>query len=106
MNLKDCKIIELPTFEDERGALTLVDRVTAEQKLPFVPTRWFWIHGLTPDSIRGEHAHRTCWEIVTAVSGKFHLTLNDGMQETTFVLDSPAKETDDYIKKCMSKYNQ
>lgn len=89
--IKDCKTVELPTFTDDRGALTLVDRQTAEAQLPFIPRRAFWIHHTPHNATRGEHAHRTCWELVVAVSGMFHLTLTDGQTTKDFVLDTPNK---------------
>ena len=88
--LKDCGPIELPTHTDQRGSLTVVDDATASL-LPFRPERIFWIHGTNAGAVRGEHAHRTCWEMVCAVSGSFRLTLSDGHEERTFLMDSPTK---------------
>lgn len=89
MKLKDCVTIPLPTHSDNRGNLTVIAPQFVAKHLPFEPKRWFWIHGVAPDAIRGEHAHRTCWEMVVAVSGSFKLTLHDGTKENTFILDSP-----------------
>jgi len=90
-SLKDCIIISLPSFADNRGKLTVVDSTVVSNLLPFTPKRTFWIHGVNPDSERGQHAHRTCWELVCAVSGSFSLTLSDGKDQKTFELDSPSK---------------
>lgn len=87
----NCVVIELPTYTDNRGSLTLVDNEAVRQLLPFKPERVFWIHGTTPSTVRGQHAHRSCWEMVCAVSGSFRLTLNDGTEEKTFLMDSPSK---------------
>lgn len=87
--IMDCKTVDLPTFTDERGSLTLMDRQTAEAELPFVPKRAFWIHHTPVSATRGEHAHRSCWELVLAVNGQFHLTLSDGHTTKDFTLDSP-----------------
>lgn len=84
-----CTTINLPTFADKRGSLTLLDREIATELLPFKPERVFWIHGADAMAVRGEHAHRTCWEMVCAVSGSFKLTLSDGREEKVFVMDSP-----------------
>ncbi len=91
MTISDCITISFPTFGDHRGNLTLVDSEVVRSVMPFVPQRCFWIHGVDNGAIRGEHAHRTCWEVVVAVSGSFCLTLHDGTQEKTFVLDTPTK---------------
>lgn len=89
ISLKDCIVINLPNHVDERGALTLVDSEVIKGLLPFEPKRVFWIHGVKDGATRGQHAHRTCWEMVCAVSGSFNLTLSDGKEDKTFVLDKP-----------------
>ena len=89
--LKDCATIELPSFKDDRGCLTLIDNEAASKLLPFVPKRCFWIHSINKECSRGEHAHRTCWELVVPVCGGFRLTLNDGKHETTLFANDPTK---------------
>ena len=89
MTLKECKVIDFPTFNDCRGSLSVVDCATAKKVLPFTPKRCFWIHSITKDGTRGEHAHRTCWEIVTPIYGSFKITLDDGKEKKTFILQSP-----------------
>lgn len=91
ITINDCVIIDLPTFTDNRGSLSLIDSEVVTQLLPFKPERVFWIYGTNPDTVRGQHAHRTCWEMVCAVSGSFSLTLSDGREEKTFLLDTPNK---------------
>ncbi len=91
MKLKDCTTINLPTFSDSRGSLTLMDSATASKILPFIPKRWFWIHNVNTTAQRGQHAHRTCWECVLAISGQFKLTLHDGNEQKTFTMNSPSQ---------------
>lgn len=91
MTINDCTLIELPTFKDHRGCLTLIDDRLVTQALPFKPQRCFWLHSLKADSSRGEHAHRTCWELLVAINGSFNLTLHDGKEAKTFCLDSPTR---------------
>lgn len=89
--IRDCTIINLPTFADKRGNLAVIDRETAAKLLPFKPERLFWIYGTDTHSVRGEHAHQACWEMVCAVSGSFKLTLSDGTEDKVFVMNSPDK---------------
>ena len=91
MTLTECKILDLPTFEDNRGSLTLIDSDTASEYLPFVPKRCFWIHSMAKNKSRGEHAHRTCWEVVVPIHGSFNLTLNDGFRTKNIFADNPRK---------------
>lgn len=87
--ITDCRVIDLPSFTDPRGTLTLVDSEVAQSRLPFIPRRVFWIHDVPTAAERGQHAHRSCWELVMAISGSFSLTLSDGTQEKMFCLNSP-----------------
>jgi dTDP-4-dehydrorhamnose 3,5-epimerase-like enzyme len=53
--------VGLPTFRDERGALTVLERV------PFEVKRAFWLHDTK--ARRGGHAHRTCEQVIVCVHG-------------------------------------
>lgn len=55
-------LISLPTFRDERGALTVMERE------PFEVKRAFWLHGT--EAIRGGHAHSTCQQVIACVAGE------------------------------------
>ena len=90
-NINECASISLPTFADERGSLTLLDDEVVAGKLPFKPRRAFWIYGTQPHTIRGQHAHRSCWEMVCAISGRFTLTLHNGIEEKRFDMSDPAQ---------------
>lgn len=76
--IEDCKQIKLPTFSDMRGSLTLLNDFST---LPFLPNRIFWLHNVPKDAIRGEHAHRTCTEMVILSSGEFSIELDDGTSQ-------------------------
>ena len=38
---------------------------------------------------RGGHAHKRCRELIVAVSGSFHVTLDNGTERKTFLLNHP-----------------
>ena len=38
---------------------------------------------------RGGHAHKQCLEFIIAVSGSFHVTLDNGRERKTFLLNHP-----------------
>ena len=52
----------------------------AEQmkNIPFDIARVYWTYDVPSGERRGGHAHRTCEEIVIAVSGSFDVTVDDG----------------------------
>lgn len=77
--------IDLPTFADERGALTVL-----EGALPFTPVRTYWIYGADGQT-RGGHRHRVTRQALIAVHGVVSIYVNDGVAEETIVLDRPGK---------------
>jgi len=87
--LYDERLLTLPVAHDCRGSLCFVEN--GFEGLPFKIERIFWIYNVPATQRRGFHAHRTCWELVVAVSGKVAITLIDKAGEKTFVLDSPNK---------------
>ena len=68
---------------DPRGNLIPVE---FERELPFVPRRQFFIHGVSDDSIRGEHAHRICHQFLFAVMGSLAVIVDDGREAREVVL--------------------
>jgi len=79
------QLINLRTFTDERGNLTVIERV-----LPFDIKRIFYIYGVD-SSVRGGHRHRKTYQAAIALQGSCVVSNNDGVKEESFVLDSPAK---------------
>jgi dTDP-4-dehydrorhamnose 3,5-epimerase-like enzyme len=67
--MKPCRI-ELPTFTDERGILT------AMEKRPFEVKRAFWIYGAS--QTRGQHSHRVGEQLIVAVHGSFTVMVRMG----------------------------
>ena len=58
--------------------------------LPFSPQRHFLVFDVPSKEVRGEHAHRECAQLLTAVSGQVSVLCDDGKNRQEFVLDSPA----------------
>ena len=79
------KLIDLRTFTDARGNLTVIEKV-----LPFEIRRIFYIYGVD-DSVRGGHRHHKTYQAAICLKGSCTISNNDGATKETFVLDSPAK---------------
>lgn len=79
------KIIDLQTFTDKRGNLTVVEKV-----LPFDIKRVFYIYGVD-DSKRGGHRHKKTIQAAICIQGKCKIFNNDGSKEEVFDLDQPNK---------------
>ena len=81
-------LIELPTFSDARGNLTVLDNIDA--LLPFKIRRVFYIYGVD-DSVRGGHRHHKTRQAAICIKGRCTVYRNDGQKEEDFVLDAPNK---------------
>lgn len=84
--VKDCILVDIPTFTDERGAISVMDK-----ELPFEVKRVFWLHHIKEGKDRGAHALLDSSEIMIAVHGSFVVDLDDTEAKTSVVLDDPSK---------------
>lgn len=80
------KIIDLPKIVDTRGNLTVAEQM---KHVPFDISRVYWTYDIPGGGRRGGHAHRTCQEVVIAVSGSFDVELFDGHERQTYHLNHP-----------------
>lgn len=80
------KIIDLPTREATAGSHTYV---TSCGGIPFDVKRTYWTYDIPAGAARGGHAHKECQEVIIAASGSFTVTLDDGSQQETYLLDRP-----------------
>jgi quercetin dioxygenase-like cupin family protein len=76
-------ILQLPTFMDPRGALTVL-----EKALPFEVVRMYWIYGADGQT-RGGHRHTYTRQALIAVSGHISIYMNDGITEEVVELEHP-----------------
>ena len=84
--VKDCIWVDVPTFTDERGAISVLDK-----ELPFQVKRVFWLHHIQEGKDRGAHALLDSSEIMVAVHGSFIVDLDDTVNKTSVLLDDPSK---------------
>ncbi len=71
---------------DERGQLIAIESGIS---IPFYIKRVFYIYGTKPDVSRGQHAHYKTQQYLLAVSGSCQVTLDDGKEKVTHLLDQP-----------------
>lgn len=88
MNLSETEITILPKHGDQRGNLSVAEQL---KEVPFEIKRCFWMYDVPEGKGRGGHAHKTLKQFVIAMSGSFKITLDDGKEKKTFLLDSPDK---------------
>lgn len=78
-------VIQLPTFTDSRGSLTVL-----ENTLPFKVLRSYWIFGADGQT-RGGHRHVFTRQALVAISGEITIYMNDGSAEETVILNRPSQ---------------
>ena len=84
MNIKNCKIIELPKFTDTRGNLSFVEQWN---HIPFEIKRTYWIYDVPGGEKRGGHAFKQNEEFIVALSGAFDVIVDDGNKKLKFTLN-------------------
>lgn len=83
----NCNIIEFDKHHsDRKGNLSVVEN---GKDVPFEIKRVFYLYDIPGGESRGAHAHKTCHQFLVAVSGSFEVTLDDGRNKRTVVLDRP-----------------
>lgn len=80
------QLIDLPKIIDTRGNLTVVEQM---RQIPFDIARVYWTYDIPGGGRRGGHAHRSCQEVVIAVSGSFDVQLYNGREWETYHLNHP-----------------
>lgn len=85
-SVKDCVLVDIPTFIDERGAISVMDK-----ELPFDVKRVFWLHHIKDGKDRGAHALLDSSEIMVAIHGSFVVDLDDAENRTSIELNDPSK---------------
>lgn len=76
----------LPLAEDLRGSLSAGE---FSSQIPFAPKRYFIVFDVPGKDVRGEHAHRRCYQFLVAARGSLAVVLDDGTNSEEIVLDAP-----------------
>lgn len=79
------RILDLKTFTDKRGNLTVIEKV-----IPFDIKRVFYIYGVD-DSKRGGHRHHKTIQAAVCIKGSCTIYNNNNIKEEEFRLDKPNK---------------
>lgn len=80
------KIISLQKMVDPRGNLSIAEGM---KDIPFNISRVYWTYDVPSGAYRGGHAHKHCREFIIAVSGSFTVTLDNGRDRQSFLLNHP-----------------
>jgi hypothetical protein len=88
MRLEQCKTIELPGVEDQRGNLAFA---VGEVDIPFPIAQSIWVCDMPAGAARGGHAHLFLEEVICCFHGRLEIELDDGEHRRTVVLDDPRR---------------
>ena len=77
------QIINLKTFTDKRGNLTVIEKV-----IPFDIKRIFYIYGVD-ESIRGHHRHKKTIQAAVSLQGTCRICVDNNIEKKEYILSSP-----------------
>jgi len=86
-SVNDCRIMDIRRYSDDRGYLSVIEE---RSDVPFDIKRVYYLYNV-PEAARGAHAHKKLQQMLVATSGSVHVTVDDGIEKKTFVLDKPWK---------------
>ena len=69
----------LKLFSEQDGTLGVVEF----DGLPFTPRRYFWLTEIDGDTVRANHAHRTCHQMLICLAGTLTATVTSINREVT-----------------------
>ena len=82
--MKLVKLIELPYLKENNGDLVVVEG----NIIPFNMSRVFTVRA-SKGSVRGEHAHRHCSQLLICTNGAVEVKCDDISTTEIYVLDKP-----------------
>jgi hypothetical protein len=82
----DCSVIEVPKVNNRAGNISIVEGL---KNLPFEPSRVFYLYDIPAGESRGAHSHKECQQFIIAASGSFEVSMDDGVNKKTIVLNRP-----------------
>jgi dTDP-4-dehydrorhamnose 3,5-epimerase-like enzyme len=86
LKVEGVRLYESPVINDMRGKLNFAE---TDRRLPFQPKRYFMVYDVPSKEIRGEHAHRTCDQLLICVNGSVNVMVDDGKNRQQVLLDRP-----------------
>lgn len=85
MQIDNLQLIQIPTIEDFRGNLAFIQN----DILPFDLKRIYYLFDVPSTAFRGGHSHINQHEILIALSGSFEVSVDNGIEKKSFLLNKP-----------------
>jgi hypothetical protein len=83
--IQDIDLLKIPVIEDLSGNLAFIQN----DILPFDFKRVYYLFDVPSTAFRGGHSHIEQHEILIALSGSFEVTVNDGTNKESYLLNKP-----------------
>lgn len=83
--IQDIALLKIPVVEDLSGNLAFIQN----DILPFEFKRVYYLFDVPSSAFRGGHSHIEQHEVLIALSGSFEVTLNDGTNKKSYLLNKP-----------------
>lgn len=88
IHVKNSKLIVLPQIVD--GVDGTISVAEYANPIPFIVKRVYYIYNLeNQNAIRGKHAHKNLEQVLFCINGTCEITLDDGTDSQTLVLNRP-----------------
>ena len=81
------ELYRFPWVRDPRGNLMVGE---FGEGFPFAPKRYFVVSGVSPNTVRGDHAHKTCHQFLICAHGQCTALMDDGTNRREVILDNPS----------------
>jgi len=80
-------LIHVPSVvEGKRGSTSFCE---IKKQIPFHIKRVYWIYKVSPEKVRGEHAHKKTEQVLFCLQGSINMELDDGKYKDSITLDNP-----------------
>jgi len=83
--IQDIDLVKIPVVEDLSGNLAFIQK----DILPFEFKRVYYLFDVPSSAFRGGHSHIEQQEVLIALSGSFEVTVNDGKDKKSYLLNKP-----------------
>lgn len=88
MHMKGCKEVEIKGVRESDGTLYVME---CDREVPFEIKRIFFVRDVSKGVSRGDHATKKTRLILLPVSGTCVVTVDNGKEKQSFLMDSPSK---------------
>ena len=84
--MKSVQLIQFPSFKEDNGELSVFEQ--NPKAIPFQIKRIFNVRA-DKGSIRGQHAHRLCSQMLICSNGSVEVFCDDSSNQEVYLLDNP-----------------